>query len=68
MAFLLGGEVSRNAPCMTCRRAPGPGFPAQPGKVGRSGGSQVVPAQTRACIQMGRIPIGGIIWYFQSIR
>ena len=67
MAFLLGGEVSLEHPGMTCRRVrawilrtarqggPERGFP---GCSGTDPGG----------IQMGRIPIGGIIWYFQSIR
>ena len=58
MAFLLG-EVSPERP----------GHDPQAGHRGRdsphsperrrSGGSQVVPAQTRAAYSLGRIPIGG---------
>ena len=60
------GRFRRNAPGMTCRRARA-GISRTARKGGRSGGSQVVPAQTRAAYSWVGFPLG-IVWYFQSIR
>jgi len=58
MAFLLG-EFSPERPGHDPQAWHRLAFSAQPGKVGRSGGSQVVPAQTRAAYSWIGFPLGG---------
>ena len=66
MAFLLG-EVSAERSGVIYGRAQARDFPHSLER-GRGGASRVVPAQTRAAYRWGGFPLGGIIWYFQSIR
>ena len=67
MAFLLGGGsfagTLRHDPQVWHRLA----FSAQPGK-GPGWGFPGCSGTDPGGIQLGRIPIGGIIWYFRSIR
>lgn len=66
MAFLLG-EVSPERPGHDLQAGTGRDFPHSPERWAERefpGYSGTDPGG----IQLGRIPIGGIIWYFQSIR
>lgn len=67
MAFCWVGRFRRSPPGMTGRWAQAGIFrPAR-----KEGGERGFPSYSGTDpdgIQLGRIPIGGIIWYFQSMR
>ena len=65
--FCWVGEVSAERSGVIYGRAQARDFPHSLER-GRGGASRVIPAQTRAAYSLGRIPIGGIVWYFQSMR
>ena len=67
MFFVGRGRFRRNTPGMTRRRGTGWHSPHSPER-GRSGSFQAVSGTDPGGIQLGWIPIGGIIWYFQSMR